>query len=102
MWYLIVSIPDLCTLTFFDLHMRLECGSLSTTTPVSLLANEFDVRSILHGQVRLAALVKCRLVSVRNFEMSKIASIWFKLLKYLLFHTLSRDNTFEEVIIVHR
>ena len=31
------------------------CGSLSITTPVSLLANEFDARSILHGQVSLAA-----------------------------------------------
>ena len=31
------------------LHMRLGCGSLSVTTPVSLLGNEFDVRSILHG-----------------------------------------------------
>ena len=32
------------------------CGSLSITTPVSLLANEFDVRSVLHGQVSLAAV----------------------------------------------
>ena len=32
------------------------CSSLSITTPVSLLANEFDVRSILHGQVSFAAL----------------------------------------------
>ena len=32
--------------------MRLRCGSLSITTPVSLLANESDVRSVLHGQVR--------------------------------------------------
>ena len=31
------------------LHMRLSCGSLSITTPVSLLANEF-------GQVSLAAV----------------------------------------------
>ena len=38
------------------LHMRLRCGSLSITTPVSLLANEFDVRSVLHGQVSLAAV----------------------------------------------
>ena len=30
------------------------CGSLSITTLVSLLANEFDVRSFLHGQVSLA------------------------------------------------
>ena len=38
------------------LHVRLGCGSLSVTTPVSLLANEFDVRSVLHGQVSLAAV----------------------------------------------
>ena len=38
------------------LHVRLGCGSLSFTTPVSLLANEFDVRSILHGQVSLEAV----------------------------------------------
>ena len=36
--------------------MRLSCGSLSITTPLSLLANEFDVQSILHGQVSLAAV----------------------------------------------
>ena len=38
------------------LHVRIRCGLLSITTPVSLLANEFDVRSILHGQVSLAAV----------------------------------------------
>ena len=32
------------------------CGSLSITTPGSNLANEFDVRSELHGQVSLAAV----------------------------------------------
>ena len=37
-------------------HVRIRCGSLSITTPVSLLANEFDVRSELHGQVSLAAV----------------------------------------------
>ena len=37
-------------------HVRLGYGSLSITTPVSLLANEFDVRSVLHGQVSLAAV----------------------------------------------
>ena len=36
--------------------MRLRCGSLSITSPVSLLANEFDVRSVLHGQVSSAAI----------------------------------------------
>ena len=38
------------------LQMRLRCGSLSITTPVSLLANEFDVPSVLHAQVSLAAV----------------------------------------------
>ena len=38
------------------LHVKLRCGSLSITTPVPLLANEFDVRSVLHGQVSLAAV----------------------------------------------
>ena len=33
-----------------------RCGSLSITTPLSFLANEFDVRSVLQGQVRLAAI----------------------------------------------
>ena len=32
------------------------CGSLSLKQPVSLLANEFDVRSVLQGQVSLAAV----------------------------------------------
>ena len=38
------------------LHVQFRSGSLSITTPVSLLANEFDVQSILHGQVSLAAV----------------------------------------------
>ena len=38
------------------LHVRLRCGSQSITTPVSLLANEFDDRLVLHGQVSLAAV----------------------------------------------
>ena len=38
-----------------DLHTRLMCGSLSITKPVSLLANAFDVQSVLHGHVSLAA-----------------------------------------------
>ena len=38
------------------LHMRIRCDSLSITTPVSLLANEFDVQSVMHGQMRLAAV----------------------------------------------
>ena len=31
-------------------HVRLRCGSLSIKTPVSFLANEFDVGSVLHGE----------------------------------------------------
>ena len=38
------------------LHVGLGCGLLSIKTPVSLLANEFDVRSVLHGQVSFAAV----------------------------------------------
>ena len=38
------------------LHVRRRCGSLSITKSVSLLANEFDVRSVLHGHVSLAAV----------------------------------------------
>ena len=33
------------------LHVRLRCGLLPITTP----GNEFDVRSVLQGQVNLAA-----------------------------------------------
>ena len=36
--------------------MRLRCGSLSITTPVSLLGNEFNVRSAMHMQMSLAAV----------------------------------------------
>ena len=32
------------------------CDLLSITTSVSFLANEFDVGSVLHGQVSLAAV----------------------------------------------
>ena len=38
------------------LHVRIRYGSLLITIPVSLLANEFDVRSVLHGQMSLAAV----------------------------------------------
>ena len=34
----------------------LHVGLLSIITPVSLLENEFDIRSIFHGQVSLAAV----------------------------------------------
>ena len=44
------------------LHMQLRSGSVSITTPVSHLANKFDVRRELHGQVSLAAVnqILCR------------------------------------------
>ena len=38
------------------MHVRLRCSSLLITTPVSLLANELDVRSVLLRQVSLAAV----------------------------------------------
>ena len=38
------------------LHVRLRFGSLSVTTRVTLLANKLDDRSVLHGQVNLAAV----------------------------------------------
>ena len=41
---------------FVVLHVRIRCGMLSITTPVLLLANEFDIRSILHEHVSLAAV----------------------------------------------
>ena len=30
------------------LHVRLRCGSMQITTPVSFLSNELDVRRVLH------------------------------------------------------
>ena len=39
-------------------HMRLRCGSLSITTSVSHLANEFNVQRELNGQVSLVLSIK--------------------------------------------
>ena len=44
------------------LHVQLRCGLLLITTPVSHLVNEFDVRSLLHGQVSLAAVNQIHVV----------------------------------------
>ena len=45
------------------LHVRLGCGSpRSITTQLSLVANLFDVRSVLHGQVGLAAANPIRVI----------------------------------------
>ena len=41
----------------FDVQIR--CGWLSITTSVSLMVNEFDILSILHEQVNLAAVNLC-------------------------------------------
>ena len=38
------------------LHVPLRCGSLSIKTPVWVLANEFDVQTLLHRKVSLAAV----------------------------------------------
>ena len=43
-----------------------RCGLLSISTPVSLLANELDVRSVLHGQVILAAVNQILCNEARN------------------------------------
>ena len=37
------------------LHMQIRCSSLSITTTLSLLGKEFNVQSVLHVQVGLAA-----------------------------------------------
>ena len=51
------------------LHVRLRYGLLSITTPVSLPANEFHIRSILYGQMSLAAVNK---ICVMHEAMKKI------------------------------
>ena len=38
------------------MHVRLRYGSLSITIAVSLLVDELNVRSVLHGQVNLATV----------------------------------------------
>ena len=55
------------------LHVRLRCGSLSITTPVSLLANEFNVGNVLHGHVSLAAVNQSRVIheAMNGFTKSK-------------------------------
>ena len=58
------------------LHVQLRCGSLSITTQVSLLANEFGVQSVLRGHVSLA--VVNQIVSL----MGPISSI--KFVRYIL------------------
>ena len=55
------------------LHVRLRCGSLSITTSVSLLANVFVVRSVLHGQVSLAAVNQMYVIheNMNGLQISK-------------------------------
>ena len=38
------------------LQMPSRCGSLSITTPVTFLVNEFDVRRVLHTELSVAAV----------------------------------------------
>ena len=54
------------------LHVRHRRGSLSITTPVSFLANEFDVRSIMHGQVSLAAVNQIYVIHEAIYERLQI------------------------------
>ena len=56
------------------LHVWLRCGSLSITTPVSLLANEFDVQSILHGKWAWQLSIKF-MSFMRLWTVAKI--LWF-------------------------
>ena len=53
---------------------QLRCGSLLITTPVSDLANEFDVRSVLYGQVSLAAVSQLCIIheAMNGFKNLKI------------------------------
>ena len=55
-----------------SLHVRLRFGSLSITTPVSLLANEVDARSVLHGQVSLAVVNQICVIHEDCFENKNI------------------------------
>ena len=71
------------------LHGQLRCGSLSITTPVTLLANEFDVQSILHGQVSLAAVNQICIIhgamnSCENLKCLENVNI-YESTKYLMF-----------------
>ena len=52
-------------------YVRRSCGSLSITT---LLANEFDVQSVVHGQVRLAAVNQIDVIheAMNGYENLKI------------------------------
>ena len=62
------------------LHMRLRCGSLSITIPLSHLVNEFNVRSELHGKVNLAAVnqILCRSRGYELLQKSKDSlKAWF-------------------------
>ena len=58
------------------LHVRLRCGSLSITTPVPFLANEFDVWRVLHAQVSLEAVNQIYVILVamngcKNLDLIK-------------------------------
>ena len=59
------------------LHIKFRCGSLSITTPVSPLANEFEVPSILHGQVSLATVNRIYVVH-ENMQGCKSLKIQLK------------------------
>ena len=54
--------------------MRIRCGLLSITTQVALLVNEFDVQSVLHGQVSLAAVNQICVIheAMKGFRNLKI------------------------------
>ena len=67
--------------------MQVRCGSLSITKLVSLLSNEFDVRSVLHGQVNLAAVNHIYVFhevmnSCENLKIHKRLALKMELIKH--------------------
>ena len=76
------------------LHVRLWCGWLSNTTPVSLLVNEFDVPSaivgsVLHGQVSLTAVNQICVIheAITVVKISRLIKGLLRKCKYIIIFT---------------
>ena len=52
------------------LHVRLRCGSLSITAPVSLPVNEFNVQSVFHRLLSFAAVNQIYVFQIYVFHDS--------------------------------
>ena len=78
-------------------HLQLRCGSLSITTRVILLANEFDARNVLHGKKSLAAVNQicviheamngCKNLKIHQRIASKCKYVLINTFVVLFFHT---------------